>query len=695
MNDARHHTLLIELGCEELPPKSLDRLAAAFFAGVCDRLDKSGIGFDRDASRPLFSPRRLAMTIAAVADRQPDREIERKGPALQAAFDEAGNPTAAAKGFAKSVGCEVSELETLKTEKGEWLYLRVQQAGKALDELLLPILQESLDALPVAKSMRWSDHDFSFVRPVQWLVILHGDRLIDGRLFGKQSARHSFGHRIHHPGPVVLDQAANYLEALEQARVLVDPAVRKQRIQDSVHKMGAESGGEARITDSLLAEVNNLVEWPVPVACSFEDEFLEVPQEALIASMEDHQKFFPVLDPNSGKLQSSFIAVANLDSRDFDAVRQGFERVIRPRLADAQFFWEQDRKQPLEASRTALERVVFQKSIGTVSDKSSRMAHLSKKIAEISGENEEQAARAALLCKCDLVSQMVGEFPELQGTMGGYYALDSGEPAAVAQAVSEHYQPRFSGDALPSSPLGQVVSLADRVDTLVGIFAAGLKPTGNKDPFALRRAALGSVRLLTETRLDLNLDQLLALGANAMAPFMTVSPDVLLDVRGFILDRARQYFRDNGADTRLVNAALAAPLSTLSDLKARIDALGAFIQRPEAEALVAANKRIGNILRKADVEFSSTIDPDRLVLAEEKDLFDEVSRLEASLPETFAAGDYSAALADLAGLHGAIDQFFEHVMVMVEDEALRDSRLALLERLKSLFDRVADLSRAG
>ena len=276
MNDARHHTLLIELGCEELPPKSLDRLATAFFTGVCDRLDKSGIGFDRDASRPLFSPRRLAMTIAAVADRQPDREIERKGPALQAAFDEAGNPTAAAQGFAKSVGCEVSELETLKTDKGEWLYLRVQQAGKALDELLLPILQESLDALPVAKSMRWSDHDFSFVRPVQWLVILHGDRLIDGRLFGKQSARHSFGHRIHHPGPVVLDQAANYLEALEQARVLVDPAVRKQRIQDSVHKMGAESGGEARITDSLLAEVNNLVEWPVPVACSFEDEFLEL-----------------------------------------------------------------------------------------------------------------------------------------------------------------------------------------------------------------------------------------------------------------------------------------------------------------------------------------------------------------------------------------------------------------------------------
>jgi glycyl-tRNA synthetase beta chain len=412
--------------------------------------------------------------------------------------------------------------------------------------------------------------------------------------------------------------------------------------------------------------------------------------------MEDHQKFFPVLDRESGRLRAQFTAVANLESLDVDAVRQGFERVITPRLADARFFWEQDRKRPLDASRAALDKVVFQKKIGSVGDKSNRMGEISRKIAELTGQDPALSERAAQLCKCDLVSHMVGEFPELQGTMGGYYALASGEPPEVANAVSTHYSPRFSGDALPDRLPGQTLALADRLDTLVGIFAAGLKPSGNKDPFALRRSALGVVRLLTESQLDLDLDQLLAVSANALSKTVNVSPETLQEVRSFILDRARQYFRDTGGfDTRLVDAALAAPLTTLLDLKTRIEALEAFMRLPAGQALVAANKRIGNILRKSETRLSAQISDKLFNLPEERQLFDEVSSLEKELPDRFEAGDYRDALTTLAGLQPVVDGFFDRVMVMDEDAAVRSNRLALLKRLKRLFDHVADLSLAG
>jgi glycyl-tRNA synthetase beta chain len=695
MNELAPATLLVELGCEELPPKTLDRLSSAFFEGVCARLEKAGIDFERESSRALHSPRRLALQLKATTARQADREIERRGPALQAAFDEDGKPTAAAEGFARSVGCEVSELETLSTEKGEWLSFRATEPGQDLADVLFPIMEQVLDQLPVARPMRWSDHDFSFVRPVHWLVVLHGDRVLPGKLYGQAAGRRSHGHRVHHPEPIEVAHADDYLEQLEAARVLADPSRRREKIRQAVASAGHEAGGEARISDDLLSEVNNLVEWPTPVTCSFDESFLAVPQEALIASMEDHQKFFPVLDLDDGRLRPQFIAVANLESTDTSAVRAGYERVIRPRLADAQFFWNQDRKVPVEDSLKALSGVVFQSKLGSVKDKSNRISVISMKIAELSSRDPESAGRAARLSKFDLVSQMVGEFPELQGIMGGYYAEAAGEPSAVAAAISEHYLPRFSGDLLPPSDLGVIVALADRLDTLVGVFAAGLKPTGNKDPFALRRAALGVVRLLTETGLSPELDRLLAISANALAESIEVRPETLGEVRGFVLDRVRQHYRDQAIDTRLVDAALAAPLTTLADLDSRLHALAQFMQLPEAEALVAANKRIGNILRKSQEEAFSEIEVNRLVLAEEKALFDEVTKLESSLPEQFEHGEYAAGLTSLACLQAVVDGFFDGVMVMDEDILIRNNRLALLARLKALFDRVADLSLAG
>lgn len=695
MTDAQRATLLVELGCEELPPKALDGLAQAFLEGVCQRLNQAGLRFDEGRARALYSPRRLAVLLPDVPASQPDREIERRGPALSAAFDDGGRPTRAAEGFARSVGVAVSELDTLRTDKGEWLYCRVFEPGQPLDEFLYPALQAALDGLPVPRPMRWADHDFSFVRPVHWLVVLHGERVVDGSLYGKTAGRESRGHRVHHPDPVVLSAADDYLSELERAHVLADPVRRSARIEASVREAAKDAAAEARITDALLAEVNNLVEWPVPVVCSFDTAFLEVPHEALVASMEDHQKFFPLLDADSGALKPSFVAVANLDSRDVAAVRAGFERVIRPRLADAQFFWEQDLKRALDEDRRLLDDIVYQEKIGSVGDKSNRMASFSEQMAAEFGIDPTLAARAAQLSKCDLVSQMVGEFPELQGTMGAHYAAAAGEAPTVSAAVGEHYAPRFSGDQLPPSPAGRLLALADRLDTLLGIFAAGLKPTGNRDPFALRRSALGVVRLVTEGGLDHTLDRLLAASADTFPPQIDISAEIREEVKRFVLDRARQYYRDQGFDTRQVNAALAAPLSTLQDLQDRLVALKRFMAAPEASALVAANKRIGNILRKSESEVCLEIDEEKLILGEESALFDEVARLEATLPDVFDRGDYAAGLAQLARLDGVVDAFFDQVMVMDEDLEVRANRLALLRRLKGLFDRVADFSQAA
>jgi glycyl-tRNA synthetase beta chain len=689
---AEHADLLIELGCEELPPKSLDELRQALFNAITAGLERCGLGFRAKGSRDYSTPRRLAVLLRDVAARQPDQQQERRGPAVAAAFDAAGQPTAAALGFARSVGLDVADLERLETDKGAWLFARVHQPGQPLEALLFDVLEQAVRQLPVPRPMRWSDHEFSFVRPVHWLVVLHGERILDGELLGQTAGRSTRGHRVHAPGPHALAAVADYEDVLERACVIADPARRRNRIRSLLE--AADS--EVRVDDALLDEVNNLVEWPVAVSCSFDPEFLEVPHAALVASMQDHQKFFPVGDPGDPqRVTNRFVAISNIDSAHPPTVREGYERVIRPRLADARFFLEQDLKQPLDAWQSALDRVVFQQKIGTVGEKSKRIAAVSRKLADLLAMDAEACARAASLCKCDLMSQMVGEFPELQGLMGRHYALAAGEPPAVAVAIGEHYAPGFAGDAIPCTDAGRVVSIADRADTLVGIFAAGLRPSGNKDPFALRRAALGLLRILLEAGLELELDRVLALAANALSAQVPVAPELLVDVRDFVVERLRHYYREQGHGGELINAALASSWRSLPDLDRRLQALAGFMGEAAAASLAAANKRISNILRKADQAVSEKIDEDRINFGEERALFKEIVRLDDTIRPLLDRGDYASALRELAALKDPVDAFFDAVMVMDDDPVLRANRLALLNRLKSLFDRIADLSILG
>lgn len=687
--------LLIELGCEELPPKSLPVLGKALFNGFCTQLGQSELAFDIDKSRFFYTPRRLALLISDVAARQPDQVLERKGPALSAAYDAAGQPTPAALGFARSVGKTIEELDTLKTDKGEWLFCQLEKPGHNLEDLLFPILEKVLAELPVAKPMRWASYDFSFIRPVHWLVVMHGSKVLNGSLFGLNADNLTRGHRIHNPGPHEIMNAVDFESVLEAGCVIADQNRRQQIIERQAIKLGDSSGGKALIDKNLLEEVTNLVEWPRSVMGSFDKEFLEVPAEALIASMQDHQKFFPIVNRDTGQLQAHFIAVANLDSRDFDAVRQGFERVIRPRLADARFFWDQDNKISLEDRLTQLDSVVFQDTLGSVGDKSKRLEAISEKLAEVVGVDKLLASRAARLCKCDLVSQMVGEFPELQGVMGQYYAEQSGESEQVALAIGEHYLPAYSGDRIPSKATGKIVALADRLDTLTGIFATGLKPSGNKDPFALRRAALGLIRILLDGELNIQLDRSLAIAAIAVGAQVPVTPELLVELRRFILERLKHYLREQGYDTSLINSVLDAPLTTLPDLVIRLDALKEFMSHEAAASVVASNKRIGNILRKSGSFSDGTINEDILVIEEERLIFDEIRRISKDLERLYESANYAAALKLLAGLSVAIEVFFDKVMVMDEDPEIRQNRLTLLAQLKGLFDRIANLALMG
>jgi glycyl-tRNA synthetase beta chain len=686
--------LLVEIGCEELPPKTLQQLARSFYDGVCKGLGDAGMPVDVENGTVFYTPRRLGFRLPQVPSRQADQVLDRRGPAVSAAFDADGKPTPAALGFARSVGREIEHLERYETDKGEWLFCRVDIPGKPLDEVLYPVMEKSLAALPVAKPMRWSDHSFSFVRPVHWLTVLHGNEIVAGALFGKKAGNLTWGHRMHNPGPHVIGSPRDYESVLSAAYVMVDPVARKAKIRDLAEKAGDEQGGTTRITDSLLDEVTNIIEWPYAVKCRFEGAFLQVPEEALVASMEDHQKFFPVLNREDGSLTSGFVAIANLESTHVSSVQEGFERVIRPRLADAQFFWEQDKKIPLEEYTRALDDIVFQKNLGSVGDKSRRIATIARLLAEFSNQDPGLAERASSLCKADLQTQMVGEFPELQGIMGAYYARASGEPDEVSLAIAQHYSPRYSGDAIPTSPLGQLLSIADRIDTLVGVLAAGQKPSGNKDPYALRRAALGIVRILCEAEIPVPLDHLLDISAEALKDRISVNTDCLAQARDFMLDRLRQYFLDRGFGANIVNSIFAAPLTDLPDLQSRLGALAGFMELPVAETLIAANKRIGNILRKSRQKISTKINVKLLTIDAERSLFEDISALESSLEPLFKNAEYSSALTALAGLNDAIATFFDHVMVLDDNPLIRDNRLALLSRLKGLFDRVGDLSLA-
>ncbi|HHJ15476.1 MAG TPA: glycine--tRNA ligase subunit beta, partial [Gammaproteobacteria bacterium] len=682
--------LLIEIGTEELPPKALRKLSSAFADGLAKGLDSATL--KPSGIHAYAAPRRLALLIHDLPEAQQDRETVRRGPALAAAFDDDGCPTQAAIGFAKSCGVEIEQLDQLETGKGSWLAFRAIEKGKPTAELIPELVSKSLAGLPIPKRMRWGDRDEEFVRPVHWVVLLFGDEVIDAEILGIKAGRHTRGHRFHHPGDIYLAEPEAYLPILEtEGHVLADRGARREAIRAQVLEQAEQLGGQALIDEDLLDEVTALVEWPVAISGRFDTEFLDVPSEALISSMQDHQKYFPVVD-NDGKLLAHFITIANLDSKDPQQIRSGNERVIRPRLADAAFFWNQDRKQPLEKHAAGLRSMVYQKTLGTLFDKQERVAKLAAAIATQIGGSAAHAERAAKLCKCDLLTSMVYEFPELQGIMGRYYASNDGEPDEVAIAIEEHYRPRFAGDELPHSTTGQALALADRLDSLVGIFAIGQQPSGVKDPFALRRAALGLVRLCIERELDVDLETLLHTAAAAFDKSLDAEA-ATGPVFSYVMDRLRAYYQDSGIDVDLIEAVLAVRPTRLLDFDRRIRACQAFRQLPEAQSLAAANKRISNILKKTDQAIPEQVDRAKLADNAEKQLAEQLDTLSTTVIALMDAGDYTPALRKLAGLRENVDAFFDQVMVMAEDAELRANRLALLQNLRQLFLRVADLSR--
>lgn len=683
---------LVEIGTEELPPKALKRLMIAFGEGIKEGLAKADLV--RGEVQFYATPRRLAVLVHDLAVAQPDKAVERRGPALTAAFDGDGNPTQAARGFAASCGVEVDQLDHLKTDKGAWLVHRSQQQGRPTAELLPGIVQASLDKLPIPKRMRWGSLDAEFVRPVHWVVMLFGDAVIDCEILATRSGRETRGHRFMSPGKLYLGEPAAYAPLLEtEGKVVADFAARREAVRAQVLEAAAAVNGQALIDEDLLDEVAGLVEWPVAVTGRFEERFLEVPAEALISTMKGNQKYFPVQDKD-GTLLPYFITLSNIESRDVRHVRAGNERVVRPRLTDAAFFWNQDRKQKLSAHGAALKNVVFQNKLGTLADKSARVAKLAAAIAYHIGGDAKLASRAGELSKCDLLTHMVGEFPELQGIMGRYYAAHDGEDAEVAAALDEQYMPRFAGDRLPETRTGQALAIADRIDTLVGIFGIGQPPTGDKDPFALRRAALGVLRTIIENNLDLDLHTLLQTACdNFGANGVKLAADTLNQVLEFMLERLRAYYADSGVAHDTFDAVLAQRPTQPRDFDARVRAVTTFRKLPEAEALAAANKRIANILRQADGKITAGIDKTRLVEPAEKTLAEQVETMTGKVAPLFAQRNYTEALCQLAGLRGAVDAFFDQVMVMAEDETVRNNRLALLKRLSELFLQAADLSR--
>ena len=680
--------LLVEIGTEELPPKALPTLSAAFTDGISQGLQAAGLTPAEVIA--YAAPRRLAVWVKEVAAQQADQTIEKRGPAIKGAFDAEGKPTKAAEAFAASCGVNVADLGTLETDKGAWLVFRQTQAGQATPELLPAIVEKALAGLPIPKRMRWGAGTAEFVRPVHWIVMLADNAVIDAEILGIKTGRESRGHRFHAPDAITLNSPADYAIQLGSASVVAKFEARRDMIKHKVEQLAKRLGGQAVMPEGLLDEVTALVEWPVPVAGKFEERFLDVPQEALISTMQDNQKYFALVDAN-GKLMSHFITVANIESRDEIQVAQGNERVIRPRFSDAEFFWTQDKKQPLASRAEQLKSMVFQQKLGTLYDKSQRVAQLAASIAQALNADQALATRAAELGKCDLVTNMVFEFTELQGIMGRYYALHDGEPAEVAQALDEQYMPRFAGDALPSTTTGTILALAERLDTLTGIFGIGQKPTGAKDPFGLRRAALGVLRLLIEKQLPLDLAVLLDKAADGLSAQLGSKP-ATNETLDYVLERLKGYYQEQGINGALVDAVAALKVSQPLDFDRRVKAVAAFRQLSAAESLAAANKRISNILKKVDGELPAQVDASLLQLPAEQALAAAVQAQQAKVEPLFAQGDYEAALLSLAELREPVDKFFDDVMVMADDLALRNNRLALLNSLRSLFLRVADLS---
>ncbi|UCC56275.1 MAG: glycine--tRNA ligase subunit beta [Gammaproteobacteria bacterium] len=686
--------LLVEIGTEELPPTALHTLCTAFETSLGRSLEENHLV--HGGSKGYAAPRRLAVLVRNVPLSQPDREVVRRGPALQAAFDEDGNPTKPAEGFAKSCGVTVAELDQLETDKGSFLARRSVEPGRTADVIIPGLVEQTLKSLPIPRRMRWGAGEEEFVRPVHWVLLLLGDQVLEADILGIHSGGTTRGHRFHCNETLTISRPDDYLKKLEHpGHVLVDMDRRREAIRTQITEAGEALGGITRIDADLLDEVTALVEWPVAITGAFEERFLEVPPEALVSSMQDHQKFFPVVD-NNGELLPHFIAVANIVSSDPQQVQAGNERVIRPRLEDAEFFWKQDRKVTLESRAEKLADVIFQQQLGSLGDKQRRIATLATIIAETAGFNTTYVQRAAALCKCDLLTSMVYEFPELQGTMGRYYARHDDEPVEVAAALDEQYQPRFAGDDLPSTATGQAIAIADRLDTLAGIFAIGKPPTGDKDPFGLRRAALGVLRILIEQRLDLDLLDLINTAVEGLPGKLGNEADAA-DVFNFMLERLRTYYLESGYDTLEFEAVLALRPTRPLDFDQRMRAVRAFRNLPESENLAAANKRIRNILRQAEnleiTTYPAKVDAVLFKEDAEKALDKTIRELDNVVNPMFEQRDYTNALCKLAALQAPVDRFFDDVMVMDEDTALRDNRLALLSALSELFLQVADISR--
>ena len=685
--------LLVEIGTEELPPKALKDLSSAFTSQICERLSERRLSYGEVTS--FATPRRLAVVVSEVPASQSDRENERRGPTLASAFDAEGKPTKAAEGFAKSCGVAVEHLEQLETEKGSWLVFRTTEVGEATPSLIAGIVQEALSNLPVPRRMRWADFDFEFVRPVHWVVLLFGSTVVDAEILGVSAGRTTRGHRFHNPEAIAIENPGSYAMTLySTGHVVAEFNARADMITRQVVEAAATVKGKAMVDKALIEETAALVEWPSALVGGFDEEFLTLPDAVLVATMKDHQRYFPVVD-GTGKLMPHFIAVSNIESKNPDTVRIGNERVLRPRLKDAAYFFQVDSGKSLEERQEALKGVVFQEKLGTMYDKAGRIARLAGHVASALGENPDDvklARRAGQLCKCDLLTQMVVEFPELQGLMGGEYAARSDETEKVCKAITESYMPRFAGDVIPTSPTGRAVAMADKLDSLVGIFSAGEAPTGDKDPYALRRAALGVLRTIIEGELNLDLEKLVSDALDGYEGAFEVG-DIADRVYDFMMDRLRAYFSEQGVPTGVFLAVQSRNPTRPLDFAKRVHAVTEFLKLPEAESLASASKRIQNILKQAGDGIPETVDDNLFAEDAEWDLASKLVVLSPKVKEMLKQGDYTNAMASLAGLRDNVDLFFDTVMVMDEDEKVRDNRLALLNSISGLFLETADISR--
>lgn len=688
-------TLLLEIGTEELPPKTLRNLAKALADGVGDGLSECKLGF---ADVMYYAtPRRLAVMVSELESEQPDRVVQKKGPAMNVAYDDAGQPTVAALGFARSCGIAVNALDKVVTDKGSWLSYSAKEIGLSTAVLVPSIVESTLATLPIAKKMRWGVNDVEFVRPVHWFVALFGSSLIECSVFGVGSTRQTFGHRFHCPQAIHLESATDYLPQLRNlGKVIADFAERKEIIRQAMDKVADDVDGKVLLSDDLLNEVTALVEWPVAILGTFDKRFLSLPREVLIATMQDHQKYFPLVD-SDGSLLPCFVSVVNVESKFPQQIRAGNERVIVPRLSDAEFFWQQDSQRMLVDLRPELANVVFQQQLGSIYEKSERLVSLVVAIADGSAVDVTLLKRAAALSKCDLLTHMVTEFPALQGIMGRHYAIQNGEDGVVALALAEQYMPRFAGDAVATSEVGQLLAIADKLDTLVGIFAIGEVPSGDKDPFSLRRMALGVLRTAIEMKLNVDIQECLRHAvANYPQELMgdqQQQDELLTQVLDFMMDRLRGYYVEKATPVDHFLAVLACRPTKPYDFDLRITAVAEFRKLPQAEALIAANKRVANILKQHQGKDVVEFDKGLLESGAEQKFSVALDVSRDQVNTLLHDREYTVALGELAGLRVCIDEFFDNVMVMCDDLALRNNRIALLRRLHVLFLGIADVSR--